>query len=112
VLPDDGAVEQYDGATRQRRRVKECPALLGAGQHAFPVQPVQRRHQRRVGDAGELRLQVADARRRVAGPQGVEYPDFKRPEGRFELLRGAVLSAHEGVRLYDQPEWSVEPINR
>ena len=40
----------FEVHARQRRRVKEGPALLDAGQHAFPVQPVQRRHQRRVGD--------------------------------------------------------------
>ena len=85
--------------------VIERPAALDARQRAFPEQPIERRHQRGVRDALELRLQVANARRRFARPERFEDLDFERPVDRFELTRDAVLTVHGGVRLY----WPLRP---
>jgi hypothetical protein len=50
------------------------------------MQPVERRHDRRIGDLGELRLQVADGRRGLSCPEGVENAPFKGADTRRRSL--------------------------
>ena len=61
-----------------RGRVQKRPAALLPPQHALPVQPVKRRHQRGIGDVGKIRLQIAHRRDGRSLPQRFQYAPLER----------------------------------
>ena len=72
---------------RAARAIDEGPSHLLPKEDALAVQPIERGHQRGVGDALERGLQIADALRAFARPQGVEHTHLERTEETLELVR-------------------------
>src|SRR5258708_27279123 len=67
--------------------VDERAADFAPLQHTLPVQPVHRRHQRRIGRARKFRLEIADSHFTATPPQRVEHAQLERAEERRQAGR-------------------------
>ena len=78
--------------------IEKGPSRLLAVEHTLPVQPIERRHQRRIRGGREVRLQIADGRRAAELPECVEHAGFERAEDGARgpcahYIRNATLAA-------------------